>query len=61
MKLEVSDKCVGCGACAADCPVGVLAMSDGRPVARAYRAAHCINGQHCLTVCCRDGARVEMI
>ena len=51
MKLEVSDKCIGCGACAADCPVGVLAMSDGRPVASADRAARCMDCRHCLAVC----------
>ena len=51
MKIEVSEKCVGCGACAADCPVGVLAMSDGRPVPRADKAQHCMNCQHCLAVC----------
>ena len=58
MKLEVSDKCVGCGACAADCPVGVLAMSDGRPVAMMFGVPAV---RYAISACRRGGARVEML
>ena len=37
MELEVDEKCTGCGACVADCPVGVLTLVDGRPVVRAEK------------------------
>ena len=51
MELKVSENCIGCGACAADCPVGVLALADGRPQVRADKAGRCMNCQHCLAVC----------
>ena len=31
MELKIDEKGTGCGACVADCPVGVLALVDGRP------------------------------
>ena len=34
MELEVDEKCTGCGACVADCPVGVPAVRYART---AYR------------------------
>ena len=30
MELKIDENCTGCGACVADCPVGVLAVDDGR-------------------------------
>lgn len=31
-RFTVSDACIGCGKCAADCPAGVIVMKDSRPV-----------------------------
>lgn len=44
-----AEQCVGCGACAADCPHHVLAMREGRPVLT--DEALCLRCQHCLAVC----------
>ncbi len=30
MAHVISDACVACGACASDCPVGAIAMGDGK-------------------------------
>ena len=51
MNLKISEKCTGCGACAGDCPVGVLTMTDGRPQARADKSGNCMDCRHCLAVC----------
>lgn len=29
MAYEISDACVACGACEAQCPVGAISMGDG--------------------------------
>lgn len=31
-KFKVSDACIGCGKCAANCPTGTITMKDSRPV-----------------------------
>lgn len=49
MKLEVSEKCVGCGACVRDCPVGALKLENG--VAAVRKSEQCINCLHCVAVC----------
>lgn len=49
MKLEVSEKCVGCGACVKDCPVGALKLEAGRAAVR--KTDVCINCLHCVAVC----------
>ena len=51
MELKIEEKCIGCGACVTDCPVGVLALADGRPVVRADKADRCMDCRHCLAVC----------
>ena len=51
MDFDVSEKCVGCGACVKECPMGVLAMEAGRPIVRAEKAAGCMACSHCLAVC----------
>lgn len=51
MEISLTDECVGCGACAQDCPVSVLAMNAGRPSVRADKADQCIDCRHCVAVC----------
>ena len=51
MKLKINEKCIGCGACVSDCPVGVLTLADGRPQVRADKAESCMDCRHCLAVC----------
>ena len=51
MELKINEKCIGCGACVADCPVGVLTLVDGRPQVRAGKAESCMDCRHCLAVC----------
>lgn len=46
-KFWVDDSCVGCGACAARCPVGAIQMSDGHPVWVKDRCAHCMSCIRC--------------
>lgn len=45
------ERCIQCGQCAADCPVGVLDLSEGLPRPLAHREKACIGCQHCLAVC----------
>ena len=51
MELKIDDRCTGCGACVADCPVGVLTLADRRPTVRADKADRCMDCRHCLAVC----------
>lgn len=46
--FTVSDKCVGCGKCAAQCPLGAITLTDGRPVWSRPNCALCLG---CLHVC----------
>ncbi len=32
MAYKISDACISCGACAADCPVGAISEGDGKYV-----------------------------
>lgn len=49
MRLEISEGCVGCGACVRDCPVGALKLENGRVAVR--KTDVCINCLHCVAVC----------
>lgn len=44
-------RCVQCGECAADCPLGVIDLGRGLPRVAPHREGHCIGCQHCLAVC----------
>lgn len=47
MELKIDENCTGCGTCVADCPVGVLDLSDGRPAVRADKSDRCMDCRHC--------------
>lgn len=52
LKLVVdSTACVRCGACAKDCPSGVLTLTNNTPEVLPEAGDACIECQHCLAVC----------
>ena len=43
--------CTKCGQCVADCPVRIIAMTDGLPAIAPNKEAACLRCQHCLAIC----------
>ena len=41
MAYKISDECISCGACAADCPVAAIAEGDGKYVIDADACISC--------------------
>ncbi|MCF0150304.1 MAG: 4Fe-4S binding protein [Firmicutes bacterium] len=41
MAYVITDKCVSCGACEAQCPVGAISMGDGKYVINADTCVSC--------------------
>lgn len=48
MAFKISDQCVNCGACEADCPVGAISEGNG---ARVIDADKCISCGSCAASC----------
>ena len=48
MAYVITDDCIACGACAADCPVGAIAEGDGKYV---IDADTCIDCGNCAETC----------
>ncbi len=41
MAYKISDECISCGSCAADCPVNAIAEGDGKYVIDADTCLSC--------------------
>ena len=41
MAYRISDECIGCGACAAECPVGAISEGDGKYVIDPEKCISC--------------------
>ena len=53
MAYKISDECISCGSCAADCPVNAIAEGDGKYV---------IDADTCLSCgACAEGCPVSAI
>ena len=48
MAYKITDECLGCGACAAECPVSAISEKDGKYV---IDADTCISCGACAGVC----------
>ena len=48
MAYVISDECIACGACAAECPVGAITEGDGK---FEINADECLDCGACAGVC----------
>lgn len=48
MAYVISDECISCGACAAECPVGAIAEGNGK---YEIDSASCIDCGSCASTC----------
>lgn len=48
MAYVISDECINCGACAADCPIGCISEGDSKHI---IDADTCIECGACASVC----------
>ena len=48
MAYKITDRCISCGACAAECPVNCISEADGK---YEIDASQCINCGTCAGVC----------
>ena len=48
MAYKISDECISCGACAAECPVSAISEGDGK---FEINADECISCGTCAGVC----------
>ena len=48
MAQLISDECIKCGACEAECPVGAISAGDGKYV---INADECLDCGACASVC----------
>lgn len=56
MPYKISNDCISCGACAAECPVEAISVGDGRYVIDPER---CISCGACADICPVDAPSQE--
>ena len=56
MAYKITDDCIGCGACAGECPVGCITEADGKYV---INADECLECGACAGVCPVDAPKPE--
>ena len=56
MAYKISDDCISCGTCAAECPVGAISEGDGKYVIDPDK---CIECDACAGVCPVEAPKAE--
>ena len=56
MAYKISDDCISCGTCAAECPVGAISVGDGKYVIDPDK---CIECGACAGVCPVEAPKAE--
>ena len=56
MAYKISDDCISCGTCAAECPVGAISEGDGKYVIDPDK---CIECGACAGVCHVEAPKAE--
>ncbi len=56
MAYKISDDCISCGACAAECPVECITEGDGK---YEIDAEQCIGCGNCASVCPVEAPKSE--
>lgn len=54
MALRITDDCISCGACEAECPVGAISEGDDHYVIDPNKCVECVghfDEQQCASVC----------
>lgn len=46
-----ADECLGCGACASNCPAGLYELKDDKAVFKADQADDCVDCDACMSNC----------
>jgi len=56
MAYKITDDCIGCGACASECPVEAITEKDGKYV---INADECLDCGACAGVCPVEAPKPE--